>query len=284
VEAKGFCDLHAHTTASDGDLTPTELVKLAVDSELDALGVTDHDTVGGIAEALSAAEAAGLALAPGVEISAEFTRGTLHMLGYFVDHEHPALLEALEGMRGGRDVRNGKIVEKLNELGLAISMEEVLRIAGGDSVSRNHIAQVLLDKGYCADRQEVFDEYLAKGAAAYFDRLRLGPRESIELIRSAGGLPILAHPYQTKLGDDELENLVEELVGYGLAGIECYYSVHTPEQTAFYLSLAKRYDLLVTGGSDYHGVSKPDVELGIGCGELEVPIELFEKLKKAAKL
>ncbi len=278
-----LCDLHAHTTASDGDLSPVELVNLAVETGLSALGVTDHDTVGGIAEAIEAAKIAGLALAPGVEISAEFVPGTLHMLGYFIDHECPELLEALEGMRGGRDVRNSKIIGKLNDLGLSISMDEVLAAAGGDSISRNHIAQVILEKGYCAERQEVFDKYLAKGAAAYFDRLRYGPRESIELIRSAGGLPVLAHPYQTKLEGEELESLVEELTGYGLAGIEALYTKHSPEQTAHYLAMAKRFGLLVTGGSDFHGNSKPDVKLGSGHGELEVPLELFERLRKAAK-
>jgi len=283
VSGQKLCDLHAHTTASDGDLSPAELVRLAVETGLSALGVTDHDTVGGVAEALEAASETGLALAPGVEISAEFLPGTLHMLGYFIDHEHPGLLEALEGMRGGRDVRNSKIVGKLNDLGMSISMDEVLAAAGGDSISRNHIAQVILDKGYCAERQEVFDMYLAKGAAAYFDRLRLGPRESIELIRDAGGLPVLAHPYQTKLESEELENLVEELAGYGLVGIEALYTKHSPEQTAHYLALAKRYDLLVTGGSDFHGNSKPDVKLGVGCGNLEVPLEMFETLRSSAK-
>jgi len=276
------CDLHAHTTASDGDLSPSELVARAVRLGLGALGVTDHDTVAGLAEALEAAEQAGLPLAPGVEISAEFSPGVMHILGYFIDHTNSALLEGLEAMRGGRDVRNRKIVDRLNELGVAITMEEVLERAGGESVSRNHIAQAILDRGFCTERQEVFDRYLAKGAAAYFDRLRLGPEESIAMIKEAGGLPVLAHPYQTKLDDDSLEKLITDLAEAGLAGIEAYYSTHTPEQTSFYLELAGRYGLLVTGGSDFHGSPKPHIELGSGEGDLLVPFELFERLKEAA--
>ena len=206
-----YCDLHAHTTASDGDLTPTELVRLAAEIGLGALGVTDHDTVAGIPEALRAAEEAGIALAPGVEISAEFEPGTMHILGYFVDHADARLLEALEELRGGRDVRNRKVVSRLNELGIEVTIEEWEAEAGEESVGRPQLAKILVDKGYVADRQQAFDTYLAKGAPAYVDRLRMGPEESIALIREAGGLPVLAHPPQLEIDDRELEALVRHL-------------------------------------------------------------------------
>ena len=278
-----YCDLHAHTTASDGDLTPTELVRLAAEIGLGALGVTDHDTVAGIPEALRAAEEAGIALAPGVEISAEFEPGTMHILGYFVDHADARLLEALEELRGGRDVRNRKVVSRLNELGIEVTIEEWEAEAGEESVGRPQLAKILVDKGYVADRQQAFDTYLAKGAPAYVDRLRMGPEESIALIREAGGLPVLAHPPQLEIDDRELEALVRHLADINLAGIECYYWNHAPGQTAYLLELADRYGLLVTGGSDYHGSSKPDIRLGSGLRDLRVPQAVFERLLEASR-
>ena len=276
------CDLHAHTTASDGDLSPVELVAHAVELGLGALGVTDHDTVGGLDEAISAAADAGLPLAPGVEISAEFSPGTMHVLGYFVDHRHTGLLEALEELRGGRDVRNKKIIARLQDLDLDITYDEVLAVAGEETVGRPHFARVMVEKGFVSGRQEAFDRYLAKGAPAYFDRLRLGPEESVRLIREARGLPVLAHPQQLGVSDEELESIVKSLIPVGLAGVEAYYTSHSPEQTAFYLSLAEKYGLLVTGGSDYHGPNRPDIQLGSGAGDLDVPVELFDRLHEAA--
>jgi predicted metal-dependent phosphoesterase TrpH len=275
-------DLHAHTTASDGDLSPTELVNHALEKGLGALGLTDHDTIAGVPEAMRAAKKSGLPLAWGVEVSAEFSPGTMHILGYFVDITNAPLLEALRNLQGGRDVRNEYIIGKLNELGINISIDEVLAVAGEESVGRPHIAQVILSKGYCQTRQEVFDKYLAKGAAAYFDRIRYSPQQSIALIRNAGGVPVLAHPGQLKLEDDALEALVGELVGYGLKGIETLYWNHTPEHTAFYTRLARKYDLVTTGGSDFHGPNRPETRLGDGGGDLNVPFSFYENLLKAA--
>ena len=153
---------------------------------------------------------------------------------------------------------------------------------GEESVGRPTLARILVEKGYVADTQEAFDKYLAKGGPAYFDRFRLDPEKSIELIRGAGGVPVLAHPYQSKLDDGEIAALVERLTSLGLGGIEAYYSTYTPEQTAFYLGLAERHGLVVTGGSDFHGSSKPHIKLGSGTGDMQVPFELFEKLAKAA--
>ena len=278
-----YCDLHAHTTASDGDLAPAELVSLAVETGLGALGVTDHDTVAGLPEAIEAAERAGLGLAPGVEISAEADcPGHMHILGYFVDHTDGPLLDALEEMRGGRHYRNRKIVKALNGFGFDVTYDEWLAAAGDESVGRPTLARILVDKGYVADTQEAFDKYLGKGCPAYFDRFRLDPEKSVELIRGAGGIPVLAHPYQTKMADGEIAALVEHLTSLGLGGIEAYYSTYTPEQTAIYLELAERHGLLVTGGSDFHGSSKPHIKLGSGTGDLQIPMEIYEQLKAAA--
>lgn len=278
------CDLHAHTTASDGDLTPTELVNHAVELGLAALGVTDHDTMAGVPEAMKAAKKSGIELAWGVEVSAEFSPGTMHILGYFVDINNAELVEACRNLQGGRDVRNEQILGKLNALGIEISIEEVMEIAGEESVGRPHIAQVILNKGYCKERQEVFDKYLAKGAAAYFDRIRYSPKRSIELILNAGGVPVLAHPYQLKLDNEKLDSLVGELVEYGLKGIETIYWKHSPEMTAFYAQLAEKYGLITTGGSDYHGPSRPETKLAVGTGDMEVPFEIYETLRKTAKV
>ena len=276
------CDLHSHTTASDGDLTPTQLVAHAKELGLAALGVTDHDTLAGIPEALEAAEKLGIELAPGVEVSADFSPGTMHIVGYYVDLDNAPLQEALKNLQGGRDVRNAYILEKLNSLGLEITIEEVMEIAGEESVGRPHIAQVLLNKGYCETRQEVFDKYLAKGAAAYFDRIRYSPKKSIELITEAGGVAVLAHPVQLKLDDEKLDEMVGELVEYGLRGIEVLYWSHTAAQTSYYKMLTEKYSLIQTGGSDFHGPNRTETKLGVGAGNLEIPIAFYENLKKEA--
>jgi len=163
-----------------------------------------------------------------------------------------------------------------------VTYDEWKAASGEDSVGRPQLAQILVEKGYVADTQEAFNNYLAKGAPAYFDRVRLGPEESVKLIREACGLPVLAHPYQTKLDEAGIEDLVKQLTGFGLAGIEAYYSSHTAGQTRFYLSLAERYGLVVTGGSDFHGSTKAHIKLGEGTGNLRIPYEIFEKLREAA--
>jgi predicted metal-dependent phosphoesterase TrpH len=273
-------DLHAHTTASDGSLTPGQLVDLAKKIGLKALAVTDHDTLDGLPEAIAHGAEVGLEVVPGVEISAEFRPGTMHILGYFIDPGHPDLSEKLRTLQEARRTRNPRIAAKLRDLGLAVAMEEVEAAAGSGQVGRPHFARVLIEKNYVADIEEAFDRYLGKGAPAYVDKFRLYPKDALTMIRGAGGIAVLAHPFTLDLDPEALESLLLDLAGGGLEGIEVYYSEHTPEMTSLYLALAERLGLLPTGGSDFHGENKQEIALGRGLGDLIVPYDLLAGLKK----
>lgn len=277
-------DLHMHSTCSDGTFAPDELVREAKRAGLTAMALTDHDTVEGTAAARAEARRQGIGFLPGLEISAEFQPGTMHILGYGFDDANAALLERLAYVQRCREERNPRIVERLNGLGMALTMEEVEAASGGGLVGRPHFAKVLCDKGYVQSRQEAFDRYLAKGQSAYVDKVRLSPEESIETIHAAGGLAVLAHPLQLKAEDDgALEAILRRLKDAGLDGLECHYRNHTEQDTARFLALARKYGLLVTGGSDFHGANRPSIRLGTGEGNLHVPQECWENLEKVMK-
>ncbi|AJG40176.1 phosphoesterase [Thermotoga sp. RQ7] len=255
-------DLHVHTKASDGSFSTEELVDMALERKIEVISVTDHDTVEGIQDV---PRKEGVIFIPGVEISAEYPR-TLHILGYRVDPSHPQLRKTLQDLQNFRMERNRMMIEKMNRMGFQITMEELLEEAGGELIGRLHFAHLMVKKGYVSSYQEAFDRYLAKGKPLYMDKKRLQPDKAIELIVAAGGIPVLAHPYQSEEDEERLEQLVRRLVDYGLRGIEAFYSQHSSEQTAFYLKLAKKYDLLVTAGTDFHGENKPDIPFGIEVG------------------
>jgi predicted metal-dependent phosphoesterase TrpH len=275
-------DLHLHTTHSDGSLPPADVLALAGKTGVTALAITDHDIVDGIPEAMDVGERLGIEVIPGVEISSRYGDSELHILGYFIDWKDVELNRRLANLRNSRHDRNPRIIEKLNELGLAVTYDEVRALAGTESVGRPHIARVLMSKGYVASAKEAFDRYLSAGAAAYVPRDLPAPAEAIAWIRAARGVAVLAHPTWVKESAEGLFRLCDKLKGEGLGGIEVHYSTHTAQQTAEYLNIAKRLDLLVTGGSDFHGVTKPDIEVGVGRGGLTVPEKLLGPLKKAA--
>jgi hypothetical protein len=277
--AGGFVDLHCHSTASDGTLAPAAVVDLAKQQGLTALALTDHDTVAGVPEAAKRAADIGLDFLPGIEISASFPHpGTLHLLGYGIDPLSPALAALSTELIGGRDARNPKIISRLQELGLKITMEEVEAAAGGGVIGRPHIAGVLLKKGYVTSIKQAFNVYLAPGGSAFFDKERLDPADAIRRIRDSGGVTVLAHPSQLRTENAaELDRVVKSLVDQGLSGIETLHSDHTDAQIAGYEALAKKYDLLQTGGSDFHGGTKPTITLG-KAGKRRVPRELFDRL------
>ncbi len=279
-----FVDLHCHSTASDGTFAPADVVRLAKDSDLTALALTDHDTIAGLSEAAATAKELGLDFLPGIEISCEVPRpATLHMLGYGIDIQSPQLRELTDQMMAGRDDRNPRIISKLNELNVAITMGEAEQQAGGDVIGRPHIAAVLVKKGYASSIKQAFDKYLGQNGAAYFDRDRPTPKRGIELIRQAGGLPVLAHPVQLRTENDaQLERIIKDLADLGLAGIEVIHSDHDAGLVDKYSALADRFGLLKTGGSDFHGTNKKDVRLGVANGR-RVPREFFDRIREQLK-
>jgi 3',5'-nucleoside bisphosphate phosphatase len=281
--AAGTIDLHAHTTHSDGSASPEELIELASAKRARAVAITDHDTVSAIVEARAVADRLGIEFVTGIEISAEYSPGTMHILGYYIDDESCALAVKLDELQRARQRRNPLIASRLQALGFDISYDEVVALAGNQVVGRPHFARLMIEKGYVASMQEAFDRFLKKDADAYVEKARLSPCEAIALIHEAGGVAVLAHPYQLKLSSlEEVDRLVGELAHLGLDGIEAVYSRHSAAERASYSEVAMRHRLLVTGGSDYHGSYKPDISIVTGLGDLEVPYELLEELKARA--
>ncbi len=275
-------DFHTHSTASDGTLTPSALVDAASDAGLTALALTDHDTVAGVAEAIGAAEGKALVFVPGVEISARMDRGVLHIVGLHVDHESLELARSLDNLVELRNARNTQIIEKLCDHGLRLTIDEVKALSKG-VVGRPHFAQAMLNRGYVKNTKEAFIQYLTPGTPTYVPKERLERGRAIELIRSAGGVPVLAHPKETKLDGRDFDNLVRDLTNSGLEGIEVFCSGHEPGRCRQYTRLAEKYGLVRSGGSDFHGTIKSDIRLGRGPGKLFVPDDLVEPIADRAE-
>jgi len=275
-------DLHLHTTHSDGSLRPSEVLALAKQAHVTALAITDHDITTGINEAVAAGQALGIEIIPWVEVSSFDGRSELHILGYYVECEDPAFMSRLATLRASRHRRNPLIIERLRRAGLDVTYDEVRALAGTESVGRPHIARLLMQKKYVSSAKEAFDRYLGEGKAAYVARELPTPIEAIRWIREAKGVAVLAHPTWIKDGGDGLRSCVTALKDAGLGGVEVHYSTHSKSQTAQYLELAQSLNLLVTGGSDFHGITKPDIEVGYGRGDLKVNPSLLEPLKAAA--
>ncbi len=274
-------DLHTHSTFSDGSYSPEALVRAAARAGLAAVALTDHDTMDGLARCQAAAAGGPVRAVPGVEISADCqpADATMHVLGYFVDPSDAALAGHIVRLRDGRRRRNEEIVKRLNGMGLALTLAEVMALAGEGNAGRLHFALALVARGYVRTTQEAFDRFLAKGKAAYADRLRFAPADGVAMIRRAGGIAVLAHPFTLKMGREALAGCVEELVGAGLQGIEVYYPQHAPAQVKQYLGLVRRFGLVATGGTDFHGAPMPDIQLGRGRGDLEVPDTVLAELE-----
>ena len=277
--AADYIDLHSHSTASDGTFAPAEVAQLARRAGLAGWGLTDHDTSVGLVEAREESRKLGIEFVPGIEISCVYPKpGTMHLLGYCVDPASPVLADMSRQLIEFRDTRNPKIIARLQELGISITMEEVERESGGQVVGRPHIASVLVRKGYSSSIKQAFDKYLGQGGAAYFDKERLPARQAFDRVRKSGGLVVLAHPIQLCTENDaQLERIVKDLVDMGLDGIEVMHSDHTPDLVEKYLKLADRYGLLKTGGSDFHGNNKKEIELGF-ANKQRVPRQFMDQL------
>jgi predicted metal-dependent phosphoesterase TrpH len=273
-------DLHAHTTASDGSLTPTELVVLAAEEGLTALGITDHDTVDGLAEAAEAARQMNIEMVPGIELSVAYPRGRFHLLGYLINYDNRALSERLRLLKENRANRNVRMVAKMQEIGLLVTLDEIREESGGGQVGRPHMAAALVKKGIVGSVQEAFDRYLGSDAPAYVPKDRITVPEGIELLHAAGGLAVLAHPDTLKLDDDALAVELARLRAMGLDGVECYYAQYTTERVDALLRLASGAGLLVTGGSDFHGEAKPEIRLGCVVEGRPAPTALLLAMKE----
>lgn len=271
-----YADLHLHTVFSDGTYTPPELVSASVKAGLSAIAITDHDTVEAITPAIEPAKKEGIELLPGIELTVEYEGIEIHMLGYLVDYKCATLGKRIKTLKHNRIERVYKICDKLKKMGVPLEPQAVFDIAGEGTVGRLHIARAMLKQNLVKSIYDAFKVYIGDKCPAYALGFRFSPQQAIELIRGAGGISVLAHPYL--MNNDEL---VSKFAALGLMGLEVYYPEHTRSLVNHYLAIARKYNLLVTGGSDYHGDAKPNVKLG--C--LKVDYELVEKLKAAkAKL
>ncbi len=266
-------DLHLHSTASDGQYSPRELVEMALAKGLEVISITDHDSTDGVDEAWEAARGTPLEVIPGVEISAETAAQEAHLLGYYVDHHYEPFQDRLRKIREFRCHRAWRIVEKLARLGMSLSKERVMEIAGRGSIGRPHIAQAMVEKGYVSSTNEAFTYYLGRNGPAYVPRYKITPIQALQIVLEAQGLPVLAHPL-------EVLHLLPELVGTGLVGLEVYYGQYTPQEVHYLAQQAEKYSLLATGGSDFHGPAILDTP---PLGAVEVPEEALKRLRALAQ-
>ena len=279
-------DLHVHSTASDGTYAPREVAELAKKIGLSAIALTDHDTIDGLEEFQKTGAELGIETIPGIEFAAlweKHHRPEIHIVGLGFDPHHPLLLERMKDIKESRDIRNQKMCEKLSSIGLHITLKEVSANAGGEIITRAHFANVLLQKGYIARKEDAFSRYISTGLPGYVEREFMTPELCIKTIKEAGGAAVLAHPTLYGLSSEQIEELCIELISYGLDGIECQYSTYSPAETKMITGIAEKLYLLPSGGSDFHGRNKPNIHLGSGKSNLAIPYTFWEELKKRTK-
>lgn len=277
-------DLHTHSTASDGTAAPAELIRMADEAGLDGIALTDHDTVSGLDEFLAEAEKHDLKAVPGLELSSLLFSKELHIVGLFIDRRNPNLLELLKKVRHGREERNEAIILKCRAAGYDITLDEVRETAGGESVGRPHIAEVLVQKGYFETIRDVFDQCLKRGCRCYVPRTLPSSQEAVAAIHEAGGLAIWAHPVSGQSGERSfVRKMLKHLIPAGLDGMEVRYSMFSESQTEMLTELAEENHLCKSGGSDFHGSRQPGISLGTGTGDLSVPTEYLDALIMKAR-
>lgn len=277
-------DLHTHSTESDGTLTPQELMHHAKEVGLSAIALTDHDSIQGIAKARPVAESLDLELVPGVELSTDHEGKEIHILGYYIDEKNPEFLAKLKDFVDGRDKRNEKMTALLRKEGFDITMEQLYSEYPDSVITRAHFARYLVEHGFVKNRETVFSKYLGDSCRCYVPREKITPFQAVELIRLGGGLAFFAHPVLCHMDHDRLRFFIKALKDAGLAGMEAIYSMNTPGDERNMLKLAREFDLLVSGGSDFHGSNKPHIRLGYGKGNLKIPYDILAKIKEYRSL
>lgn len=265
-------ELHCHTTASDGRLSPTQVVQLAKQRDVALLAITDHDTIAAHEEALAAGASLGLRIIPGIEVSALSPEGEVHVLGYNVRPDDDATIQTLNSLRGVREARARGMIDKLAALGIVVPFERVKALAGDAMIGRPHLARVLVEMGVVTNMQTAFDVYLAEGKPAFVPHEGLTPAQAVDLIHAAHGVAVLAHP---ALYRGDLAVLLDAMLAAGLDGIEAFYPMHTPPQIVQYKAIAKQHDLVLTGGSDFHAVIG---DQPVSLGTVHVPDECLREL------
>lgn len=278
----GFVDLHAHSDRSDGTYTPSELLDYAVEKKLNAIALTDHDSIDGLDEFLSRAEGKPIEAVPGIEFSTAYQGKDVHLVGLFIDYKSEAMKGALDEFCRSRDNRNRRMCELLCEHGVEITYEEMCETYPDAVLTRAHYGALMISKGYVKSMAEAFDRYIGDHAKCYIPREKVTPVMAVDLVRRCGGVPILAHPPLYHMSEERLDALVHELAENGLVGIEVLYSTYHERERRQMAGLAEKYDLLWSGGSDFHGAHKQGLDLGCGYGSLEVPEEIYQRLKEAA--
>lgn len=273
-------DLHTHSTESDGTLTPAELMQLAADIGLSAIALTDHDTVSGLNKAKPVAEQLRLELVPGIELSTDYNGTEVHMLGFYIDNTNPSFLTKLQEFINSRDIRNEKMAFLLQKEGFDITLEKLYQEYSGSVITRAHFARYLTEHGFVKDRNTVFRKYLGDNCRCYVPREKISPFEAIDLIRLGGGLSFFAHPVLCHMNHDRLRFFVKDLKEAGLTGMEAIYSMNTPGDERNMKKLAEEFDLLISGGSDFHGENKPHIHLGTGKGNLHIPENILDDIKR----
>lgn len=273
-----FADLHVHTNLSDGTFSPEKVVEYSRIKGLDAIAITDHDSVAGIAPAIMAGKDMGIEIIPGVELTAELDDREIHILGYFVDWQNVLFVKRLHDISEVRRERAKKILEKLRDHKIVISEEEFFEFSGSGSVGRLHIAQLLLKKGYISSISQAFRKYIGDNGCCYVKKFKLSPKDAVEMIKSVGGIAVLAHPKTIYVKDKSIEDIVKELIKDGIQGIEVYHSDNKSKDEKQFKALADKYNLAVTGGSDCHGFGKKEILIG----KVKLPYELVENLKGRA--
>lgn len=282
MNESGFIDLHTHSSCSDGTFTPTELARYAAEKGLAAFALTDHDTVDGLTEAAMAASACGLEFVPGIEFSTEYQGRDIHIVGLDIHPEQADFSRKLLDFQKSRDERNAEMLERLRTIGGFDLTEEELRAAyGQDTVlTRAHFGRMLFEKGYVSSISEAFDRYLGDRCPCFVPRKKTAPEEAVGLILAAGGIPVLAHPLLYGMGADRLTELTLKLKNAGLKALEALYSTYTARDENQMRRLARQTGLQISGGSDFHGKNKPFIDLGSGRGNLKIPYEILEQLRK----